>query len=115
MARHIRAALIEATPRPVVAVGNDYPAGHEHPAHSHRRSQLLFAEHGTMLVRTAQERQVLDQVARLFERVDCGVTGPEGNYRQRLYSLKCYLTELELSQEHVPQEHAPQERQFLAA
>ena len=54
MARHIRAALIEATPRPVVAVGNDYPAGHEHPAHSHRRSQLLFAEHGTMLVRTAQ-------------------------------------------------------------
>ncbi|MEO3470699.1 helix-turn-helix transcriptional regulator [Roseomonas sp. CAU 1739] len=54
MARHIRAAEIEATPRPVVAVGNDYPAGHEHPAHSHRRSQLLFAEHGTMLVRTGQ-------------------------------------------------------------
>lgn len=41
-------------PRPVVAVGNEYPAGHEHPAHSHRRSQLLFAERGTMLVRTAQ-------------------------------------------------------------
>lgn len=54
MARHIRAAQIEATPRPVVAVGNDYPAGHEHPAHSHRRSQLLFAERGTMLVRTGQ-------------------------------------------------------------
>lgn len=54
MARHIRAAQIEAIPRPVVAVGNDYPAGHEHPAHSHRRSQMLFAEHGTMLVRTGQ-------------------------------------------------------------
>lgn len=54
MARHIRAAQVEVTPRPVVAVGNDYPAGHEHPAHSHRRSQLLFAEHGTMLVRTDQ-------------------------------------------------------------
>ena len=80
----------------------------------------ISATHGRgkrrlVLVRTAQERQVLDQVARLFERVDCGVTGPEGNYRQRLYRLKCYLTELELSQEHVPQEHAPQERQFLAA
>jgi len=54
MARHIRASQIEATPRPVVAVGNDYPAGHEHPAHSHRRSQLLFAEHGTMLVHTGR-------------------------------------------------------------
>ncbi|MBR0649344.1 AraC family transcriptional regulator [Roseomonas terrae] len=53
MARHRRAVEIEAVARPVVAVGNEYPAGHEHPAHSHRRSQLLFAERGTMLVRTA--------------------------------------------------------------
>jgi len=40
-------------PRPITAVGNDYPAGHVHPEHQHRRSQLLFAEWGTMLVRTA--------------------------------------------------------------
>jgi AraC-like DNA-binding protein len=53
MARHIRAQEIEAVPRPVTAVGNDYPAGHVHPAHQHRRSQLLFAEWGTMLVQTA--------------------------------------------------------------
>lgn len=53
MARHIRAQEIEAVPRPVTAVGNDYPAGHVHPAHRHRRSQLLFAEWGTMLVQTA--------------------------------------------------------------
>ena len=53
MARHIRALEIEAVPRPVTAVGNDYPAGHVHPAHRHRRSQLLFAEWGTMLVQTA--------------------------------------------------------------
>jgi AraC-like DNA-binding protein len=53
MARHIRAHEIEAVPRPVTAVGNDYPAGHFHPAHRHRRSQLLFAEWGTMLVQTA--------------------------------------------------------------
>ncbi|MBE3026448.1 hypothetical protein GQ37_025610 [Janthinobacterium sp. BJB1] len=57
------------------------------------------------LIRTAQERQVLDQVVRLFERVDCGVAGPEGNYRQRLYRLKCYLGELGVAQE----------QQFLAA
>jgi AraC-like DNA-binding protein/mannose-6-phosphate isomerase-like protein (cupin superfamily) len=53
MVRHIRAQEIEAVPRPITAVGNDYPAGHVHPAHRHRRSQLLFAEWGTMLVRTA--------------------------------------------------------------
>jgi AraC-like DNA-binding protein len=53
MARHIRAQEIEAVPRPITAVGNDYPAGHVHPAHQHRRSQLLFAEWGTMLVQTA--------------------------------------------------------------
>jgi hypothetical protein len=44
MARHIRANEIEAVPRPITSVGNDYPAGHLHPAHQHRRSQLLFAE-----------------------------------------------------------------------
>src|SRR5271166_1257944 len=53
MARHIRAEQIEQVPRPIIAVGNDYPAGHRHPAHRHRRSQLLFAEVGTMLVETA--------------------------------------------------------------
>jgi AraC-like DNA-binding protein len=53
MARHTRAKSIEAVPRPVIAVGNDYPAGHLHPAHRHCRSQLLFAEVGTMLVRTS--------------------------------------------------------------
>jgi AraC-like DNA-binding protein len=45
---------VEAVARPIVAVGNEYPAGHEHPAHKHRRSQFLFAERGTMLVSTGQ-------------------------------------------------------------
>ncbi|MPZ32457.1 MAG: helix-turn-helix domain-containing protein [Rhodospirillales bacterium] len=54
MARHIRAATLEDIDRPVIAVGNDYAAGHLHAAHAHRRSQLLFAETGTMLVETQQ-------------------------------------------------------------
>src|ERR1700754_3921888 len=54
MARHTRASQIEAAPRPVVAVGNEYPSGSQHAPHSHRRSQFLFAEKGTMLVRTEQ-------------------------------------------------------------
>ncbi|MCS0590648.1 hypothetical protein ACFQ09_06730 [Massilia norwichensis] len=44
-------------------------------------------------VETAQERQLLDRVMRLFESVDCGPGGPEGNYRQRLYRLRTLLPE----------------------
>jgi TPR repeat protein len=41
-----------------------------------------------VLVETAQQRHVLDRIVLLFEHVDCGPGGPEGNYRQRLYRLK---------------------------
>ncbi|MTW03551.1 hypothetical protein GM668_15815 [Duganella ginsengisoli] len=44
-----------------------------------------------VLVQTAQQRQALDRITRLFEQVDCSVDGPEGNYRQRLYRLKTLL------------------------
>jgi AraC-like DNA-binding protein len=54
MARNVRAASVEQIARPIVAVGNDYPAGYLHPTHRHRRPQLLFAEVGTMLVQTAE-------------------------------------------------------------
>jgi TPR repeat protein len=41
-----------------------------------------------VLVETAQQRHALDRIGRLFDQVDCGPGGPEGNYRQRLYRLK---------------------------
>src|SRR2546423_14797 len=50
--RHARAAQYEDSPLPVIAVGNDYPAGHVHPWHRHRRVQLLHAISGTMIVST---------------------------------------------------------------
>jgi TPR repeat protein len=43
-----------------------------------------------VLLRTAQQRQALDRIVRLFDNVDCGPGGPEGNYRQRLYRLKTW-------------------------
>jgi TPR repeat protein len=46
-----------------------------------------------VLVETAQERQLLDRIGRLFENLDCGPGGPEGNYRQRLYRLRTLLPE----------------------
>ena len=45
-------------------------------------------------VGSAQERQMLDRIGKLFENVDCGPNGPEGNYRQRLYRLKTLVPEL---------------------
>lgn len=44
-----------------------------------------------VLVDTAQQRQALDRIVRLFDGVDCGPAGPEGNYRQRLYRLRTLL------------------------
>ena len=44
-----------------------------------------------VLLRTARERQALDRIGRLFENLDNGPDGLEGNYRQRLYRLKTWL------------------------
>lgn len=42
----------DSVPRPVVAIGNEYPAGYSSPPHSHRRSQLLYGASGLMTVST---------------------------------------------------------------
>ena len=44
-----------------------------------------------ILIQTGRERQTLSRIGRLFEKVDCGPNGPEGNYRQRQYRLKTLL------------------------
>ena len=41
-----------------------------------------------VMVDTVQQRQALDRSVHLFDGVDCGPGGPEGNYRQRLYRLR---------------------------
>ncbi|WP_229429220.1 tetratricopeptide repeat protein, partial [Massilia sp. ST3] len=44
-----------------------------------------------VLVEPGAERLALDRIVRMFEHVDCGPSGPEGNYRQRLYRLRTVL------------------------
>lgn len=46
--------LLEATPRPVIAMGTDYPEGHHIKPHRHRRSQLLYGVRGALTVHTDQ-------------------------------------------------------------
>jgi TPR repeat protein len=57
-----------------------------------------------VLVETAQERIALDRIGRLFEQIDCGPSGPEGNYRQRLYRLRTLLGTGKDSSKALPDE-----------
>jgi AraC-like DNA-binding protein/mannose-6-phosphate isomerase-like protein (cupin superfamily) len=50
---------IEAAADDVVAAAGDYPDGHRVAPHSHRRSQLLHALSGVVLVSTAQGRWIV--------------------------------------------------------
>lgn len=55
------------------------------------RSQLTRSRRRIILFSTGDQRKCLHRVVRLFENVDCGPHGPEGNYRQRLYRLQVAL------------------------
>ena len=53
-----------------------------------------------ILIETGQERLALDRIARHFANIDCGVTGPEGNYRQRCYLARKVLAFSESGKKH---------------
>lgn len=59
MVRTTRAEPHELATSPVIGIGNEYPAGHRHARHRHRRAQLLYAEYGTMLVDTQAQRWIV--------------------------------------------------------
>ncbi|KAF3997307.1 tetratricopeptide repeat protein [Glaciimonas immobilis] len=61
------------------------------------RASYARSKRRLILIETGDERQALNRIARLFEDVDCGSDGPEGNYRQRLYRFKTALPGLELT------------------
>jgi AraC-like DNA-binding protein len=54
-----RAADYQGVPRPVGAMANDLPPGHEIPWHSHPRFQLLYAVRGVMLIDTHEATWVV--------------------------------------------------------
>lgn len=61
------------------------------------RTSYARSKRRLVLIETGDERQALNRLARLFEDVDCGPHGPEGNYRQRLYRFKTALPGLEMT------------------
>ncbi|MDY7576926.1 tetratricopeptide repeat protein [Herbaspirillum sp. RTI4] len=61
------------------------------------RADYARSKRRLILIDTGDERQALNRIGRLFEDVDCGTEGPEGNYRQRLYRLKIALPQLDVA------------------
>ncbi|MBC7489849.1 MAG: sel1 repeat family protein [Glaciimonas sp.] len=58
------------------------------------RAYYARSKRRLILIETGDERQTFNRLARMFEDVDCGPDGPEGNYRQRLYRFKTALPAL---------------------
>jgi hypothetical protein len=55
------------------------------------RAQYARSKRRLIAVVDTEQRAALHRIGRLFEDVDCGPSGMEGNYRQRLYRLKTVL------------------------
>jgi len=59
MVRNAKFAEYAATPRPVVAILNNFPVEHVLPPHHHERAQLVYGATGMMMVETRQGRWVV--------------------------------------------------------
>lgn len=70
------------------------------------RSQYARSKRRLIMVETGEQRGALNRIGRLFEDMDCGPSGPEGNYRQRLYRLKTLLPQSQEDEETEAQDLA---------
>jgi AraC-like DNA-binding protein len=52
MVRRIQVEAVDDVPRPIIAVGNDYPDGHLIAPHRHRRGQLISGASGMIVLGT---------------------------------------------------------------
>ena len=59
MVRNSKVEFHDDVQRPLIALGNDHPDGHELLPHQHRRHQLLYCAAGTAMVSTAQGSWVI--------------------------------------------------------
>jgi AraC-like DNA-binding protein len=57
--RNVHATRADSLPGAIVATANEYPTNHRVPRHRHRRSQLLYASTGIMVVGTEAGRWIV--------------------------------------------------------
>jgi TPR repeat protein len=58
------------------------------------RAHYARSKRRIITISTGEERQHLARLTQVFEGIDAGPTGPEGNYRQRQYKLKTMLPDI---------------------
>lgn len=91
LAARVELAALFGLTRPEALLLDIREADHGHCLLVDIRAHYGRSRRRLILIQTGQERQALSRIARLFEKVDCGMNGPEGNYRQRQYRLKTLL------------------------
>jgi hypothetical protein len=57
--RHIQIDTVDHVPRPIIAIGNDYKAGHRIAPHQHRRGQLISGASGLIVLATPEGTWVM--------------------------------------------------------
>ncbi|SMF23986.1 transcriptional regulator, AraC family [Tistlia consotensis] len=59
MVRNVHIEEVDAAPRPLIALGHDYPDGFRLAPHRHRRGQLISGATGVLVLATPQGRWVM--------------------------------------------------------
>lgn len=91
LAARIELAAVFGLSRPEALLLDIHSADKGHCLLVDIREHYRRSKRKLILIQTGRERQTLSRIGRLFEKVDCGPNGPEGNYRQRQYRLKTLL------------------------
>ncbi len=88
LAARIELASIFGLSRPEALLLDFHQANQGHCLLVDIRNVYRHSRRRLILIRTSRQRQVLTRIAQLFDKVDCSLKGPEGNYRQRQYRLR---------------------------
>jgi AraC-like DNA-binding protein len=57
--RYVHIDAVDHVPRPIIAIGNNYPAGHRIAPHQHRRGQLISGASGLIVLATLEATWVM--------------------------------------------------------
>jgi len=57
--RYVHIDTVDHVPRPIIAIGNNYPAGHRIAPHQHRRGQLISGASGLIVLATPEGTWVM--------------------------------------------------------